>query len=428
MGATVTVSDTVITDNRSVPVDSLLPTADQEQFWPHCPTGFCTFAEAAGGGVESWGNLTLVRTTVANNFSAGPLTSDADGGGIFSWHDLTLRSSKIVGNRAVAVAPHGRFAEGGGVFMSDQTQLTMTGSSVNGNVASLTSTFPTVNPDGSVTDQLSNSGGIHVNDGSNVTIRGSHIDRNAAIVDNPQGQGAVINAALQLTISDLKLSDTTVSGNRAVARIKDVGDVGPIGGILQWCNLGTLDGLRVVGNSTVVRSVDGDSGSSAAIFAGATMCNGFDPGASTLTNSLIKGNTSTAIGHGGRADVFGSGIIAGSTLTMRNVTVTDNRGYARGTAGGDVQGGGIWNGVFPLPFLDGLHSNLTLSHSRVTGNILSGGTGRCWPAAASTPATTSPGCRRRFPATGRTMLRVQHGRARRGESTHQGEGRRAPAQ
>ncbi len=375
VGATVTVSDTVITGNRAVPVDTLLPTPAQEEFWPHCPDGFCAFAESAGGGIESWGDLTLVRTTVSDNFSGGPLTSDADGAGVFSWHDLTLRSSRIVGNRAVAVAPHGRFAEGGGVFMSDQTQLAMTGSSVNDNVASLASTFPPVNPDGSVTDQLSNSGGIHVNDGSNVTIRGSHIDRNVASVDNPEGQGAVINAALQLTISDLKLSDTTVSGNRAVARVKDIGDVGPIGGILQWCNLGTLDGLRVVDNSTVVRSVDGDSGSSAAIFAGATMCNGFDPGPSTLTDSLVKGNTSTAIGHGGRADVFGSGIIVGSTLTMRNVTVTDNRGYARGTTGGDVQGGGIWNGVFPLPFLDGLHSNLTLSHSTVTGNVLRGGTG-----------------------------------------------------
>jgi hypothetical protein len=372
VGATVTVSDTVITDNRAVPVDTLLPTPQQEQFWPHCPDGFCVFAEAAGGGIESWGNLTLVRTTVSNNFSGGPLTSDADGAGIYSWRDLTVRSSRIVGNRAAAVAPHGRFAEGGGVFMSDQTHLVMTGTSVSDNVASLVSTNPLVNPDGSTTDSLANSGGVHVNDGSTVRIAGSHIDRNAAVVDNPQGQAVVINAGLQLTISDLNLSNTTVNGNRAVARVKDIGDFGPLGGVLQWCNLATVNGLRVVGNSTVVRSVDGDSGSSAAIFAGATMCNGFDPGPSTLTNSVVKDNTSIAIGHGGRADVFGAGLITASSLTMRNVTVTGNRGYAAGSAGGDVQGGGIWNGAFPLPFLEGLHSNLTLAHSRVTGNVLAG--------------------------------------------------------
>jgi hypothetical protein len=185
----------------------------------------------------------------------------------------------------------------------------------------------------------------------------------------------VINAALQLTISDLTLSDTTVNGNQAIARVKDIGDFGPLGGILQWCNLGTLHGLRVVGNSTVVRSVDGDAGSSAAVFAGPTMCNGFDPGPSALTDSVVKDNTSTAIGHGGRADVFGAGLITAATLTLRNVTVTGNRGYARGTAGGDVQGGGIWNGAFPLPFLDGLHSNLTLSHSKVTDNVLRGAGG-----------------------------------------------------
>jgi hypothetical protein len=105
------------------------------------------------------------------------------------------------------------------------------------------------------------------------------------------------------------------------------------------------------------------------------MCNGFDPGPSELTNSVVKDNTAIAIGHGGRADVFGAGMITGSTLKMRNVTVTGNRGYAAGTAGGDVQGGGIWNGAFPLPFLDGLHSNLTLAHSKVTDNVLHGGRG-----------------------------------------------------
>ena len=148
-----------------------------------------------------------------------------------------------------------------------------------------------------------------------------------------------------------------------------------LGGALTWCNIGTLTGLRAVGNSTVVRSLAGDAGSQAAVFAGATMCNGFDPGPSTLTDSVIKNNVSTAIAHGGRADVFGAGIITASSLTMRKVVISNNRGFARGDDGGAVQGGGIWNGAFDLPFLEGLHSNLSLDRVVVQGNRVAGAAG-----------------------------------------------------
>jgi hypothetical protein len=375
LGGTVTVTDSVITDNVSSPVDSVLPGPDQQPGWPHCPDGFCTFAGAFGGGVENWGTLTLVRTTVSDNRAGGALASDADGAGIFSWQNLTLQSSQVTGNHAGAVAPHGRFAEGGGIFMRNVTVLTMRTSSVSGNTASLTSTNPVINPDGSTTDMLANSGGIHVDDGSTVAIDSSRIDDNAAVVDNPQGRAGVINAGLQLTISDLTMTNTSVSGNRAVARIHDVGDFGPMGSALQWCNLGTISGLRANGNATVITSLHGDASGAGAVFAGATLCNGFDPGPSTLSRSLIQNNTTTAIAPHGRADVLGAGINTASSLTMSGVLVSGNHGVAHGSRGGDVQGGGIWNGMFPLPFLDGLHSNLTLTRSLVVGNVVTGGPG-----------------------------------------------------
>ena len=58
----------------------------------------------------------------------------------------TGTSHPIGGNRAKAVAPHGRFAEAGGIFMSDQTTLTMVDSSVSDTVASLESRNPVTNP------------------------------------------------------------------------------------------------------------------------------------------------------------------------------------------------------------------------------------------------------------------------------------------
>ena len=51
-----------------------------------------------------------------------------------------------------------------------------------------------------------------------------------------------------------------------------------------------------------------------------------------------------------------------SSLLMRNVVVAGNRGHADGLTG-DTQGGGIWNGMFPLPFLDGLDNGLRLSRT-----------------------------------------------------------------
>jgi len=182
----------------------------------------------------------------------------------------------------------------------------------------------------------------------------------------------VVNAGLQLTITDLTMTNTSVSRNSAVARVKTVGDFGPMGGALQWCNLATVSGLRVGDNTTRVFAVDGDAGSAAAVFAGATMCNGFDPGPSTLSDSVINNNISTSISPHGRADVLGAGIDVGSSLTMRRVRVSGNFGVGVSRTG-DVQGGGIWNGVFPLPFLEGLHSNLRLDKVVVTGNRVSGG-------------------------------------------------------
>ena len=37
--ATVTVQDSVITENSASPIGSVLPRPEQEPFWPHCPDG-----------------------------------------------------------------------------------------------------------------------------------------------------------------------------------------------------------------------------------------------------------------------------------------------------------------------------------------------------------------------------------------------------
>ena len=154
-GATVTISDSVITGNRANPSTSI-PSGIS------CPGGFpqgqCPFAPANGGGIDSWGALTLIRTAVTGN-SAGAApgqpgtTSDADGGGIFSRQgSLTLDHAIVSGNRATAASPAGRFAEGGGIWAgvpdfgpgsdSGRDVLVIKDSVISGNTSSLSTDLP----------------------------------------------------------------------------------------------------------------------------------------------------------------------------------------------------------------------------------------------------------------------------------------------
>ena len=107
-----------------------------------CPSGPCRFA-LAGGGIDNWGVLTLKNTRVAGNRLGGALNSEAVGGGILEEEtgQMTLENSVVAGNRSIASAPNGRFAEGGGIFVAGGT-LTIRGGAVAHNLAALDSALP----------------------------------------------------------------------------------------------------------------------------------------------------------------------------------------------------------------------------------------------------------------------------------------------
>src|SRR5262249_53739414 len=94
--AEVTITDSLVTDNRAAPSVTVKSVAAA------CPDGPCPFAQAAGAGIDNWGTLTLVRTTVSDNDAGGDLTAQADGAGIASElrSHLTLTGSTITRNRA----------------------------------------------------------------------------------------------------------------------------------------------------------------------------------------------------------------------------------------------------------------------------------------------------------------------------------------
>jgi hypothetical protein len=96
-GATVKVTDSVISGNRVGPSETV-------PFGPPCPGGPCPFAAAGGGGIDNWGALTLERTQVRDNLAAG-VGSDAICGGIDSDQgslDSVTASSPATGRSAAS--------------------------------------------------------------------------------------------------------------------------------------------------------------------------------------------------------------------------------------------------------------------------------------------------------------------------------------
>ena len=356
-GATVTIANSAITGNRVAP-------SDTAPFGPPCPGGDpCPFAFAGGGGIDSWGTLTLTGTTVSDNrvgsaSGLSTLASDADGGAITSFlGPLTIEGSVIQGNRASATGPNGRFAEGGAINASGGT-VRVSNSSLTDNSAALAASLP------NSVELLANGGGIHFSgDVSVAAISNSTISGNSVTMTNDVGDaeafsgGVHVNPGTDFTminsvVADNSVSSATLAGSSGNAE----GDSGA-GEIL-----GTISNTRLTGNTVTVTSAGGD----ATAFAGAIIDFG------SITNSVISGNHVHASSPGGTVFAAGGAIVVDEPgLTLRNSEVSGNRVGANGAAG-RVWGGGIVDAAIP----DGPPGGpLKLLSSGVTGNTLSGSQG-----------------------------------------------------
>lgn len=108
--ATLTIERSVISGNAVAPSSAI-----DAGF--SCGAGDCQFAHAGGGGLDSWGDVTLRNSRVSGDAAAGPLTSDANSGGIYAQQSaLVVDRSEVTNNQATAIAPNGRFAAGAGIM------------------------------------------------------------------------------------------------------------------------------------------------------------------------------------------------------------------------------------------------------------------------------------------------------------------------
>jgi hypothetical protein len=346
-GATVTISNSVITGNLVAPTDSV----------PFGPCGGCPAAWAFGGGIDTAGSLTLANTTVSDNrvgsaSGLSGLARFAEGGGIFGARgEMTISNSAVSGNQAAA-SPHGPIADAGGIASTGN--FTMSNSSVTNNSATVSDDF---------FFGSANAGGLHVKgnqegDPQAVSISNTTISGNAATVTSSAGAAFANQAGLAIDIcppAPCALDNDTISDNSVTATAtgfafgaRGAGEFG-----------GTLSNVRITGNSVDVSSVAGD----AIAFGGAFV---FDGG--TVTNSFVSNNHLHASAPLGTVDVGGGAITVFGATTLRSSSVSGNTVDASG-ASGSARGGGIFDGLNPFGPPGG---PLVLQNSSVTGNTLSG--------------------------------------------------------
>jgi hypothetical protein len=360
IGASVTIRDSVISGNRAS------PTRTVPSVRAICPGGVpCRFALAGGGGIDNWGAMTLVRSTVAGNEVSGAV-SDADGGGILNMGGtLTLANSVITGNRASASAPNGRFADSGALFLAGGT-LAMSNSSVTNNSATLAAAFP------SSVGVGVHAGAIHVSfNAQSATISNTTISGNAATMTNSVGDAFAdsggVHTDIDVSVNPnlFTLSNDMIANNHVTASTVD-GSSGNADGSSGAGEIsGTMSNLRLSGNTVDVSVANGDATGEG----GASV---FDGG--TITNGAVDDNHVHVASPHGSASVSGGGIFVAVGLTLRNTPVTGNTGSASG-ASGNALGGGIYGVAFPFGPDGPPGGPLALFNSNVTANTLSGSAG-----------------------------------------------------
>jgi hypothetical protein len=359
-GTVVTLSRSIVTDNRATPA---LTTNSVKAT---CATGPCVAAFGDAAGIDVWGSMRLIDSTVSDNHASAPAQSNGGGIAVHSGASLSLQGSRVTGNSAAATAPAGRFVSGGGIFVNGGATLTVDDSSIDGNAARLANSLASPYPiqDGNTDNSNSQGGGVFLANGSTAAIRNSTLDGNTVSVDTPLNQSFGANAALSAFDVALTIDGSQIEGNRLTVGAAATG-FGPAGpATLESDANGTrITNTRIDRNTGTVTT----SGSSGGLIGAVA----FFPssGAPTmLTNSSISNNTMTANAPNGAAQITGAGLFNNGPLVVQSSTISGNRGVANGPSG-FATGGGIVNGFFGGP------APLTLQDSRVTNNVLSGSAG-----------------------------------------------------
>jgi hypothetical protein len=356
-GATVSITDSVVTGNRATPLTLSTP--------PGPPCGAQACALALGGGIDNFGVLTLANTRVTDNAAGSTATdtsvaTEADGGGIYNHPQgtVTLEHSVLSGNRAAVNPPNGQFTSGGGIV--DDGSLTMEDSTVDDNSSVVESSVPSSFP--SDVDQEANAGGIWISEvpGSSATITDSSVSWNTVSSSDTAGDVQATAGGID-DDGSLLLVGSRIDHNQVTGSVPASSGflAGAVDGGLQVQGVATIRDSSISHNTLTAHSATGPTNA-----AGGGIGN--LSGQVTVERTHVVGNTATADGVAGL--VIGGGVLniaffgGPPQLTLRDSVVTANRL----TAGPPItpQGGGIYT----ADVFGGANFPVTLTGTVVAGN------------------------------------------------------------
>jgi hypothetical protein len=275
-----------------------------------------------GGGIYSFGVLTVFGSTVNNNRLLGGF--GASGGGISAGGMLTVRDSEVNGNSATSKGEND-FSTGGGIIGG---LLTITNSAINGNYANYAGggivgggmiTNSTINGN-SVTpsDGVGAAGGIFCEGPDTLSIAGCTVSGNTATL----GGAGIVN------FGTLTIASSTLSNNSAIG-----------GGMVGSGTGGAIDnsGSLEISNSTIsgnFAKYDGggiynrNSGSATLIVRNSTLNGNRGGNGGAISNEAIVSIGSTILNRGGGkvgANIFNNG---GTVTSLGyNLSSDDGGGY-----------------------------------------------------------------------------------------------------
>lgn len=294
-----------------------------------CPAFPDLVGVTCGGGISNNGSMEITHSKVTGNTSASRLF--AQGGGIDSpGRAASVSESEVSGNHVVydGDAPEGAAAGGG---ISNDGPLTVTGSKIAGNTATVTA------------DTRSIAFGSAVISFFGTTIKDTVISGNRAFAEKGIARAAVANGIPE------EFGSLTVEGGAVRDNVSDAPQGVAQGGGIANNSLMTVTGVKISGNRVVA---EGGTARGGGVRLGPF-------GTLDLKDSRITGNTADA--PNGTAQGAGIDNPEGGVLSAEHNEILRNTVTAKG---GTAQGGGIYHAAGTLrPGSTTLERN-TISHNR----------------------------------------------------------------
>jgi predicted outer membrane repeat protein len=332
---------------------------------------FRIFAVAGGG------NLTLSRVTVSGGQQSSGFN---DGGGIYTAGVLTLNESTVQNNVVDSIFP-----SGGGIYGTNASQITLTNTSVQNNIAD----------NGNAAQVFDNGGGVYsdgpltllnatvqnnraAENGGGVYVTNRLTANNSTIANNDAGESGggllVFGASPAITITN-----TTFNGNTAAEFGGAVGTGGDNVTIFGSTFTGNTAGST--GGGGAIHNEGGTITITASNFVGNRALSGAVGGAITniqlgtvnLVGSIVQGNSSESLGGGLFTQLATFNIF--DSLIVGN-TARDGGGLTEGAsnvAGFTIQRSVIRDNV-ATRFGGGLYSTSALTTARLYNSTITGNT------------------------------------------------------